>query len=136
MAATIHVREISDVINGDLLEVGGAAIERPSVRLEPAVVSEFYSRVQQAIALALTAVRHSDVEASEKVIRMSSEVRQLGESLLTRLAEGFSASAPESSANLRLQTTFVNALRQIFTLTKRIARNACVAKNEIVTGIE
>jgi phosphate:Na+ symporter len=134
MAATIHVREISDVINDDLLGVARAAVQRPSVRLEPAIVSEFYGRVQQAVAFAVKAVRRRDVEAAEKVIMMSGEVRQLGESFLTRLAEGFSAADPESSSTLRLQTTFVNALRQIFTLTKRVARNACAPRNEIVTG--
>jgi phosphate:Na+ symporter len=131
MTATIHLREISDVVGDDLFGIACAAVERPSVRLAPALMSEFYSRVQQAVGFAVTAVRDSDLEASEKVIAMSGEVRQLGEGLLSRLAEGFNAADPEGSATLRLQTTFVNALRQIFTLTKRTARNARAAQGEI-----
>jgi hypothetical protein len=62
---------------------------------------------------------------------MSGRIRQLGEALLSKLAEAFNAADSEASATLRLQTTFVNALRQIFTLTKRIARNASAPENQI-----
>jgi phosphate:Na+ symporter len=130
MIATVHLWEISDIVGDDLLGVARAVVERPGARLEPAVVSELYGRVQQAVDLAVTAVRHSDVEASQKVIAMSGEIRQLAEGLLSRLAEGFNAGDPEGSATLRLQTTFVNGVRQIFTLTKRLARAACAPKHQ------
>jgi phosphate:Na+ symporter len=125
MTATIHLWEISDIISGDLLGAARAAVEYPCVRLEPARVSEFYGRVELAVQLAISALRRTDVEASAKVLAMSVEVRQTGETLLAKLAEGFNAADPEASVTLRLQTTFVDALRQTFTLAKRIARNAC-----------
>jgi hypothetical protein len=43
---------------------------------------------------------------------------------MARLATGLEAGDPQSVATLRLQTTFVEGLRQIFSLAKRIARNA------------
>jgi phosphate:Na+ symporter len=131
MTASIHLWEISDAISGDLLGVARAAFENPSIRLEPALVSEFYGRVQLAVELAVSAVRRADAEAAAKVLAMSGEVRQLGEALLSKLAKGFNSADPEASATLRLQTTFVDALRQTFTLTKRIARNACAPENPI-----
>ena len=131
MTTTIHLREISDIINDELLGVARAAVERPAIRIEPAMLSEFYGRVQQAVQLAVTAVSRTDGEASAKVLALSGEVRQLGEALLSKLAEAFNAADPHASATLRLQTTFVNALRQTFTLTKRIARNACAPTDQI-----
>jgi phosphate:Na+ symporter len=125
MTAAIHFREISDIINEDLVGVARAAVERPAIRVEPALFSEFYGRVMQAVQLAVSAVRRADEEASAKVLAMSGEVRQLDEALLSKLAGAFNAADPEASATLRLQTTFVDALRQTFTLAKRIARNAC-----------
>jgi hypothetical protein len=42
--------------------------------------------------------------------------------MMARLVEGWNASAPENVEDLRLQTALVDNARQIFTLTKRIAR--------------
>jgi phosphate:Na+ symporter len=134
MSATVHFREICDIIGDELLGVARAAVGRPSVKLEPAVVSELYNRVKQAVECSVVAVRRQDAEASRKVVEMSGDIRQLAEVLFSRFAEGFDAGDRESPATLRLQTTFVNGLRQIFTLTKRIARNACAPENQVLDG--
>jgi phosphate:Na+ symporter len=132
MTATIHLWEIADIISDDLLGPARAAVENPSIILEPALVSEFYGRVHLAVQLAVSAVRGPDVEASAKVLAMSGEVRQLGEALLSKLAGGFNAANPEASATLRVQTAFVDALRQTFTLAKRVTRNACAPENRVL----
>jgi phosphate:Na+ symporter len=131
MAATTHLREISDIVSDELLDVARAAAERPSPRLEPAAVSEFYGRVQRAVEMAVTAVRHSDIQAAQKALAMSGEIRQFAEGLLATVAEGFSAGDPEGPARLRLQTTFVNGVRQIFTLAKRLARSGYAPEHEV-----
>jgi phosphate:Na+ symporter len=69
MTTTIHLREISDIINDDLLGVARAAVERPSIRIEPAMLSGFYSRVQQAVHLAVSAVRSGDKSQGPEVPR-------------------------------------------------------------------
>ena len=60
--------------------------------------------------------------AAKKVEAMSGHVRQLADNLMSRVVEGWNSDAPGNLANLRLQTAFIGGIRQIFTLTKRIAR--------------
>jgi phosphate:Na+ symporter len=129
MTATVHFRELAEIIGDDLLTVGQAAANQPSIRLDEALVSELYRRVQQAVELAVRAVHHNDIEAAEAVQAMSGEIRQLADGLMARLAADFDARKPESPVTLRLETTIVDALRGIFTLSKRIARSVSVRES-------
>jgi phosphate:Na+ symporter len=122
MTATAHLRSLADIIGDDLVAVARTAGGKPSLRLDRAVVSELYQKVQQAVELAVRAVRQQDAPAAEAVLAMSPDVRQCAEELMSRLATGFDANNPEGPAALRLQTHFVDSLRQIFTLAKRIVR--------------
>ena len=96
MTATVHLREVADIIGGDLVTVAQAAANRSSKRLEAAMVSELYQRVQQAVEFAVRAVHHQDAEAAEAVQAMSGPVRQLAEGLMSRLTANFDARNPES----------------------------------------
>jgi len=122
MNATAHLRSVADIISDDLVAVAQAATGKPSLQLDRAVVSELYRKVQQAVEVAVRAVQQTDTRAAEAVLAMSPEVRQCADELMSRLAMSFDASNPEAPATLRLQTSFVDSLRQIFTLAKRIAR--------------
>jgi phosphate:Na+ symporter len=130
MSATVYFQEISNILEEDLLPVAQAVFERPSLRPESAPVSEFYRRVQQSVELAVGAVQRQDAQAAENVLAISGEVRQLAETLLSRLAESIDVGNPEGPRTLRLQITFVNAFRQIFTLSRRIARCALSPQTE------
>ena len=129
MTSTVHLRSISDVIAEELVPVVQAAGRSPSINIQPVLVNELYRTVQQSVELAVRAVRDQDARAAEAVQAMSSDVRRLAEELMSRLAGGLQAGNPSNSATLRIQTTFVNALRQIFTLTKRIARTVTAVNN-------
>jgi phosphate:Na+ symporter len=123
MTVTIHLREICDIIADDLVPVARAAGQSSAIKFEPVVISNFYQKVQEAVQLAVQAVQHQDAQTAEAVHRMSGDVRQLADGLLARLAGNIETGNPEVAATLRVQTTFVDAVRQIFTLAKRIARN-------------
>jgi hypothetical protein len=55
---------------------------------------------------------------------MSDPVRQLADDAMSRLAARLGAGSVQDLTILRLQTAFVGSLRQVFALTKRIARRA------------
>jgi phosphate:Na+ symporter len=122
MTATVHLRSLAEIIGEDLATVARGAAVGPSLQLDRGVVSELYRKVQQGLELAVRAVQQQDAPAAEMVLAMSPDVRSCADELMSRLATRFDASNPEGPATLRLQTNFVDSLRQIFTLTKRIAR--------------
>ena len=126
MTIAVHFREIAELIADDLANVVRTAASRPG---QPSTtewnsLSDLCQAVRQAVGLATKAVRQRDVAAATSVTAMSAQVRQMGDDVMSRLATGLEVGGPDNLAALRFQTTCVNALRQIFTLTKRIARAA------------
>lgn len=125
MTITVHFRSLADVIADDLADIARNAaseLDHPPT-LERAVLSDLYQAVQRSVGLAVQAVRRRDVAAAAAVLAMSDEIRQLADSLMSRLAAGLDDGGPQNLATLRLQTTFVEGLRHVFTLAKRIARS-------------
>ncbi len=53
---------------------------------------------------------------------MKDVVRDQSESILTRKAERFAADEPDYLELVRLEMAFVDQMRRIYTLTKRIAK--------------
>jgi len=126
LSATVQLRSVADIIANDLALVARAAAggAMSSGAASRTVVTEFYQDVQRALRLAIDAVRRHDAATADKVRDLSRDIRRLAEDLMSQVAEGLEASKPESLSTVRLQTTFVNGLRQIYTLSKRIARCA------------
>lgn len=121
----LHFREIADVIAEDLPSLGWTAASggHPPGSAWSGF-GDLCQAVQESVGAATKAVRGQDAAAVAAVAAMSGPVRQLADDLMSRLAAGLGVDGPGDLAALRLQTTRVNALRQIFTLTKRIARAA------------
>jgi phosphate:Na+ symporter len=122
MTATAHLRTLAEIIGEDLVAIAQTAAAIPSLRFDRRVVSGLYGKVQDAVELAVRAVRQQDTSAAEAVLAMSPDVRQCAEDLMSLLATSFDANNPQGPTTLRLQTSFVDSMRQIFTLAKRIAR--------------
>jgi phosphate:Na+ symporter len=122
MTATAHLRTLAEIIGEDLVAIAQTAAAKPSLRFDRRVVSGLYGKVQDAVELAVRAVRQQDTSAAEAVLAMSPDVRQCAEDLMSLLATSFDANNPQGPTTLRLQTSFVDSMRQIFTLAKRIAR--------------
>jgi phosphate:Na+ symporter len=124
MTAAVQFSAIGDLIVDELVSVAEAVLSKPylAVKLKHATTSELYQMIHRAIAMVTEAVRRRDTVAAKEVEAMSPQIRRLADALMARLVEGWNASVPESVEDLRLQTALVDNVRQIFTLTKRIAR--------------
>ena len=124
MTATVHLRALADIIADDLVGNVQTSLSRPDLtgKLEFAAFSELAQAVQRALGLAVKAVGQQDAAAANEAESMSGQVRGLAEALMYRLAAGLDAGDARSIAALRLQINFVDGLRQVFTLVKRIAR--------------
>jgi phosphate:Na+ symporter len=128
MTIAVHYREIAEVIEDNLLEAVQTAMkEHVSVsNLQVPILADLYQTVARAGELAVTAVRKHDAAAAESVTALSISVRELANTLMSRLAERMDPADIKQLSALRLQTTLADGLRHIFTLNKRIARNAVV----------
>lgn len=131
MSAAIGFRNIANVIADDLVSVGRAAADgqlQPGT-LKRTVVSECYEATQRALELAVGAVRQPSEQVQTEIKTISDQVKTLAEKLMSQVAAGLDASDPNTLNTVRLQTTFVDGLRQISTLAKRIAQNVLNPEN-------
>jgi phosphate:Na+ symporter len=126
MSAAVSFRSLAEIIADDLVNVG-RAISSGAVQgstLKRTVLSEFYQSVQHAVDLAVEAVRRPHAAIRDEMEIISGQVNTFGESLMSQVAAGLDARDAKSLDTVRLQTTFVNGLRQIFSLARRIDRSA------------
>lgn len=122
MTSATHLRTIAEIIGDDLVGLVRTAAEKPSLQIDRTAIRELYVKVQRSVDLAVRVV-HQDAPAADTVLAMSQGVRQCADELMSRLATSFNASNPDGPTTLRLQTSFANSLRQIFSLAKRIAKS-------------
>ena len=124
MTAAVQFSAIGDLIVDELAGVTEAVLSKPSLamKLKHAAQSELYQAIHRAVGMVTEAVRRRDTGAAKEVEAMSPQIRHLADEVMSRLVEGWNASDPGSLEDLRLQTALVGNVRQIFTLTKRIAR--------------
>ena len=72
--------------------------------------------------LAVQAIRDNDQNAAESVLLMKDTFRDQTERLLSRKAMRLTADDPDYLELVRLQMGFVDQMRRIYTLAKRIAK--------------
>ena len=110
------------------LSIVQAILSQPELpgRLDQAAFSDLYQAVERAVGLAVEECSQTGCQSrTRQSPAMSGHVRQLGRSAHVPAGwAGLEADDPQNLAALRLQTRLVDALRQIFTLAKRIARAA------------
>lgn len=115
---------MADIVADDLARVPQAAAngEIQIGTLKRTVLSECYQSVQRAVELAVEAVRRPNARIEDEMEIISGQINKLAESLMSQVAAGLEVGEPKSLTTVRLQTTFVDGLRQIFSLAKRVAK--------------
>ena len=83
---------------------------------------ELYDSVVEAVEYAVRAVRDNDQQAAESVLMMKDTLREMSDRLLGRKAERLTADDPDYLELVRLEMSFVDQMRRIYTLSKRIAK--------------
>ena len=83
-----------------------------------------YTTVTRAVELAVQAVRDNDQRAASSVLMMKDTIRDQSEHLLTRKAMRLGAEDPDYLDLVRLEMAFVDQMRRIYTLAKRVAKVA------------
>jgi phosphate:Na+ symporter len=126
VSATDNLESLADVIETDVISLARkwAALTSATSEETRAMLVELYASVLGSVEHAVRAVRDNDQLAAESVLMMKDEIREHSERLLTRKAERLTADDPDYLALVRLEMSFVDQMRRIYTLAKRIAKDS------------
>jgi len=124
MTAADNIENLADVIETDIVSLAQRVVNLKSVSGEEtrAMLTELYDSTVKAVELAVQSIRDSDQHAAESVMLLKRPFREQSDRLLGRKAARLSAEDPDYLALVRLQMGFVDQMRRIYTLSKRIAK--------------
>jgi phosphate:Na+ symporter len=124
MMATDNMESLADVIETDLVALGHKWVElktAPSDETRKMLI-DFHTTIVKTVELTVQAIRDNDQRAAESVLMMKGEIREHSERLLARKAERLSVDDPDYLELVRIEMSYVDQMRRIYTLAKRIAK--------------
>jgi len=126
MMATDNLDSLADVFETDIVSLARKAVDMESESGEETrkMLLAIYATVVKSVELTVQAIRDNDQRAAESVLMMKDDVREQAEQLLARKATRLTVDDPGYLDRVRLQMSFVEQLRHIYTLAKRIAKVA------------
>jgi len=126
MTATDNMESLADVIETDIVSLARKAAEVQSAPGDETrrMLQQLYASVIKSVELAVQAIRDNDQRAAESVLMMKDTLRDQSEQLLERKAVRLTAEDPDYLNLVRLEMSFVDQMRRIYTLAKRIAKVA------------
>jgi len=126
LTATDNFENLADVIETDIIALARKAsdISAKSGEETRALLTELFGAVLESVELATRAIRDNDAKAAESVLMLKEPIRDLSERMVSRKAERLSAEDPDYLRLIQVQMSFVDQMRRIYTLAKRIARVA------------
>lgn len=86
------------------------------------LVQGLWQSVRRGVELAVQAVGNNDQQAAQDVLLLKDEVRDLADRLFHGHARRMRADDPSYLQRVRLLMIFIEQLRHVYTLTKRIAK--------------
>jgi phosphate:Na+ symporter len=124
MTATDNMESLADVIETDIVALGRKWVDLKSAPGEETrkMLVDFHATVVESVELAVQAIRDNDQRAAESVLMMKDVIREHSEKLLARKAERLTVEDPDYLELVRIEMSFVDQMRRIYTLTKRIAK--------------
>ncbi|MGB5299891.1 MAG: Na/Pi cotransporter family protein [Thiogranum sp.] len=124
MTAIDNMESLADVIETDLVALGHKWVDLKSSPGEETrkMLIDFHATIVKSVELTVQAIRDNDQRAAESVLMMKDEIRENSERLLARKAERLTVDDPDYLQLVRIEMSFVDQMRRIYTLTKRIAK--------------
>jgi phosphate:Na+ symporter len=124
MTATDNLENLANVIETDLISLAHKAASMTSRSGEETreLLLELYTTVSTSVEMAVQAVRDNDQQAAGSVLMMKGNLRELSERMLARKAQRLTAQDQDYLELVRMEMSFVDQMRRIYTLAKRIAK--------------
>jgi phosphate:Na+ symporter len=124
MTATDNLESLADVIETNIVSLAHKAADIKSAPGDEtrSMLRALHASVTRSVELAVQAIRDNDQRAAESVLMMKDTLREQSEQLLERKATRLTAGDPDYLNLVRLEMSFVDQMRRIYTLAKRIAK--------------
>lgn len=125
VAAMLNIESVADVIETDMIGVARAYLEgdyEASSQETRDMVKGLYETVRRGIELVVKAVGQSDQRAAQEVLLLKDDIRDFADRLFEHHAKRLHIDDPGYLQRVRLLMTFIEQLRHMYTLTKRIAK--------------
>ncbi|RKZ47286.1 MAG: Na/Pi cotransporter family protein [Gammaproteobacteria bacterium] len=125
MSATVNLENLADIINDELVTVGKGFID---LGVEPSettllLISSLADKVGYTIEQVILAIQEEDETAAEEVIIARGEVHRIADEFLLLQSERIGIQDSGHLDLVRLEMEFLEKLRGIYTLAKRIAKD-------------
>jgi len=137
VAAMMNIESAADVIETDMVRVVKAYLEgeyEASSQETQDLVKGLFETVRRSVEMVVKAVGESDEQAAQSVLLLKDEIRSHADQLFERHAKRLHSDDPKYLQRVRLMMTFIEQLRHMYTLTKRIAKTQLpleVARQEV-----
>jgi len=125
VAAMMNIESVADVIETDMVGVAKAYLEgeyEAGTQETQDMVKGLFETVRRSVELVVKAVGQSDQRAAQDVLLLKGEIREFADRLFERHAGRLHSDDPKYLQRVRLMMTFIEQLRHMYTLTKRIAK--------------
>ena len=125
MSSMANIESLGDIMETDMVGTAKVFLEgefEASTEETREMVHGLWDSVRRAVELAVQAVGKNDQRAAQDVLLMKDEIRDFADRLFERHAARLRSDDPKYLQKVRLLMTFIEQLRHMYTLTKRIAR--------------
>jgi phosphate:Na+ symporter len=125
MTAMMNLENLADVVETDMVNLAKNYIRRdfkPSSEETREMLGGLWNAVVSSVELAVKAVGQNDQRAAQDVLLMNDDIKERADRLFERHAKRLRADDPKYLERVRLIMTFIEQLRHVYTLAKRIAR--------------
>jgi phosphate:Na+ symporter len=125
MTAMNDLESLADVMESEIVPPSRAYFEgeyEEGSEETRAMVEGLWETVRRSVSLAVKAVGENDQRAAQDARLLKDDIRDLADSFFDRHAQRLRADDPKYLKRVRLLMTFIEQLRHIYTLAKRIAR--------------
>jgi phosphate:Na+ symporter len=125
VAAMMNIESVADVIETDMVGVVKAYLEgeyEASTQETQEMVKGLFETTRHGVELVVKAVGQSDQRAAQEVLLLKDDIRGFADRLFERHAGRLDSDDPKYLQRVRLMMTFIEQLRHMYTLIKRIAK--------------
>ena len=121
----MNLKGLASVINDELATVGKAFIDLGTEPSEATrlLLRNLADKVAHAVDQVIQAVREEDETAAEEVITLKGEIGRIADEFLMRQSERIAILDSGHLDLVRIEMEFLDILRSIYTLSKRIAKD-------------
>jgi phosphate:Na+ symporter len=125
LAAMMNLESIADIVETEMVGLAKSylegELEAPS-EVTREMAQGLWDCVRRGVELAVKSVGHNDQRAAQDVLLQKDDVRDLADRLFDRHANRLHTDDPKYLQKVRLLMTFIEQLRHMYSLTKRMAK--------------